>query len=159
MRLLPLAIALTILLALFLAVHTITSSSPVPEAARGRAAAAGDRDARGGNPSDLTGRIPPRQVTPLRASRSRTPEPHGPFWKWVASAHALRVANCESNGNPRAVSRTGKYRGKWQMDADFWRTYGGLKYAPRPDLATESEQDRVAYNGWLARGWQPWSCR
>lgn len=102
---------------------------------------------------------PPRPAKSPRATRSRTSEPHGPFWKWVASEHARRVANCESGGDPRAVSRTGKYRGKWQMDADFWRTYGGLRYASRPDLATESDQDRVAYAGWLARGWQPWSCR
>ena len=31
------------------------------------------------------------------------------------------------------------------MDATFWRVYGGLKYAPRPDLATCHEQNLVAY--------------
>jgi hypothetical protein len=45
------------------------------------------------------------------------------------------------------------------MDADFWETYGGLKYASRPELASETEQDAVAYRGWLARGWQPWECK
>ncbi len=57
------------------------------------------------------------------------------------------------------MSSTGKYRGKWQMDADFWQTYGGLQYASRPDAASEAEQDAVAYRGWQARGWQPWECR
>lgn len=45
------------------------------------------------------------------------------------------------------------------MDADFWKTYGGLQYASRPEMASEQEQDAVAYRGWLARGWQPWTCR
>jgi hypothetical protein len=72
----------------------------------------------------------------------------------------LAVARCESYPDgPRAVSLTGKYRGKWQMDASFWRTYGGLSFAETPERATEVEQDLVAYRGYLARGWEPWTCR
>jgi len=65
---------------------------------------------------------------------------------------------CESGGDYSVHSRTGKYRGAWQMDSDFWRSYKGLQYASRPDLATPHEQDLVAYRGWKSRGWQPWAC-
>lgn len=78
---------------------------------------------------------------------------------WRTSRAYRIVRHCESTDNYRAVSRTGKYRGGWQMDAPFWATYGGLAYASRPELATPLEQDLVAYAGYLARGWRPWSCR
>ncbi len=76
---------------------------------------------------------------------------------WAASAKAVAVAQCESRGNPLSVSASGKYQGKWQMDDSFWRSYGGLEFASDPQYATEAQQDEVAYRGWLARGWQPWS--
>lgn len=77
---------------------------------------------------------------------------------WAASPKAVAVARCESGGSPTAVNRTGKYQGKWQMDDSFWRSYGGLAFASDPQYASEAQQDEVAYRGWLARGWSPWSC-
>lgn len=68
--------------------------------------------------------------------------------------HAL--AKCESSNQPTQTSATGKYRGLYQMDADFWRSYGGLEYALRPDLATPAEQTTVAARGYAARGRSPW---
>jgi hypothetical protein len=76
---------------------------------------------------------------------------------WANSATARRVAARESGGNCRAVSPSGKYRGKWQMDASFWRSYGGRAYAATPDRASCAQQDVVAHRGWVARWWQPWS--
>ena len=35
------------------------------------------------------------------------------------------IAYCESKGNPRAVSSTGKYRGLFQFDYRTWATVGG----------------------------------
>lgn len=75
---------------------------------------------------------------------------------WAHSSFAVKVANCESGGNPRAVN--GIYHGKWQMDHDFWRSYGGLRFASDPLYATEAQQDWVAWRGWKARGWEPWQC-
>lgn len=87
---------------------------------------------------------------------------------WAHSRAAYLVSNCESgdrsapdvgsryNGN--ASLRDRAYSGKWQMDADFWATYGGLAYANNAADASESAQDGVAYRGFLARGWQPWEC-
>lgn len=74
---------------------------------------------------------------------------------------ALRIVACETGRtwNPRIVSRSGKYRGLWQANADFWRSYGGHAYAPRADQATVEQQTAVAWRGFKARGWSPWrSC-
>ena len=81
------------------------------------------------------------------------------FEVWITSPTAIRVIKKESKGNCKAVGAKGKYRGKWQMNAGFWKTYGGLEFAPQADLATCEQQDQVAYRGWLARGWQPWGIK
>jgi hypothetical protein len=44
------------------------------------------------------------------------------------------------------------------MDADFWATYGGRRFAQSADYASRYQQDVVAYAGYRARGWQPWTC-
>lgn len=75
---------------------------------------------------------------------------------WASSWTATKIAFYESRDNCKAVGQHGYYRGKWQMDPSFWATYGGLKFAKRPDLATCSQQDIVAYNGWVSRHYQPW---
>ena len=36
-----------------------------------------------------------------------------------------RIAQCESGGNPRAVSPGGQYRGKYQFSRTTWRAIGG----------------------------------
>ncbi len=77
---------------------------------------------------------------------------------WAASPKARAVIACESSNRPTAVSRTGKYRGLWQMDTDFWASYGGLSIAARPDLASRAGQNYVAYRGFISRGWTPWEC-
>jgi hypothetical protein len=64
-----------------------------------------------------------------------------------------RIAKCESGGNPRAVSRTGRYRGKYQFSMDAWRAYGGHG---DPAKASEAEQDRIALRLYRARGTAPW---
>ena len=81
------------------------------------------------------------------------------FDVWISSAAAALVIRKESKGNCLATGARGKYRGKWQVNAGFWRTYGGLEFAPTADQATCDQQDLVAYKGWLARGGQPWGIR
>lgn len=75
---------------------------------------------------------------------------------WVSSWTAKHISYAESRNNCRDVSHDKIHRGKWQMDPDFWATYGGLKFASSPEFATCQEQDQVAYNGWISRHWQPW---
>lgn len=52
-----------------------------------------------------------------------------------------RIARCESGGNPRAVSASGRYRGKYQFSRSTWRAVGGRG---DPVDASEAEQDRRA---------------
>jgi hypothetical protein len=78
------------------------------------------------------------------------------FEVWVKSPTAKYLKKVESSNNCKATGAKGKYQGTWQVDAGFWKTYGGLKYAPKASKATCLEQDLVAYKGWLARGWSPW---
>jgi hypothetical protein len=51
------------------------------------------------------------------------------------------IAECESHGDPRAISAGGTYRGKYQFSFSTWRSVGGKG---DPAAATETEQDRRA---------------
>jgi hypothetical protein len=75
---------------------------------------------------------------------------------WVSSPHAKAVVKRESGGNCKAVSPSGLYRGKWQLSAGFWKSYGGTRYASKADQASCAQQDTVAYRGWVASWWRPW---
>jgi hypothetical protein len=78
------------------------------------------------------------------------------FEVWVNSPTAKYLKKVESNNNCKSTGGKGKYQGTWQVNAGFWKTYGGKKYASKASKATCMEQDLVAYKGWLARGWSPW---
>jgi len=78
------------------------------------------------------------------------------FEVWVESPTTKYLKKVESNNNCKSTGGNGKYQGTWQMNAGFWKTYGGKKYASKASKATCMEQDLVAYKGWLARGWSPW---
>lgn len=64
-----------------------------------------------------------------------------------------RIAQCESGGNPRAISKSGRYRGKYQFDRATWKRWGGTG---DPAAAPESVQDRIALKLYRARGTDPW---
>jgi hypothetical protein len=64
-----------------------------------------------------------------------------------------RIAQCESGGNPRAVSADGRYRGKYQFDIATWESLGGTG---DPAEAPESVQDRLAVKLYRQRGTAPW---
>jgi len=65
------------------------------------------------------------------------------------------LAACESNSHWAANTGNGYYGGL-QEDLVFWRRYGGLAYAPRPDLAGRGAQITVAQRGQAAQGWAAW---
>lgn len=65
-----------------------------------------------------------------------------------------RIAQCESGGNPRAVSPDGAYRGKYQFHRSTWRRMGGHG---DPARASEAEQDRRALALYRMSGTSPWS--
>jgi peptidoglycan hydrolase CwlO-like protein len=64
-----------------------------------------------------------------------------------------RIAECESGGNPTAVSASGQYRGKYQFDPGTWRGVGGTG---DPAAASEAEQDRRAALLYAQSGPAPW---
>jgi peptidoglycan hydrolase-like protein with peptidoglycan-binding domain len=64
-----------------------------------------------------------------------------------------RIAQCESGGNPSAVSPGGQYRGKYQFSRATWRALGG---SGDPADAPEWLQDRLALKLYRQRGSAPW---
>ena len=64
-----------------------------------------------------------------------------------------RIAQCESGGNPRALSPGGLYRGKYQFSRDTWRNLGGTG---DPAAAPEWLQDRLALKLYRQAGASPW---
>jgi peptidoglycan hydrolase-like protein with peptidoglycan-binding domain len=57
------------------------------------------------------------------------------------TADLASIAECESGGDPTAVSPGGTYRGKYQFSRATWRAMGG---SGDPAAAPEAEQDRLA---------------
>jgi hypothetical protein len=69
------------------------------------------------------------------------------------SSKLEQIAQCESGGNPQAVSPDGQYRGKYQFDRSTWESLGG---SGDPAAAPESEQDRLAAQLYQQRGTSSW---
>lgn len=94
----------------------------------------------------------PRETprSPVTASKPRPrANPHG-----VTTGVSAwdRIAACESGGNWSTNTGNG-YFGGLQMTMTFWRSYGGLAYAERPDLASREAQITVAER---AGSYAPW---
>jgi peptidoglycan hydrolase-like protein with peptidoglycan-binding domain len=64
-----------------------------------------------------------------------------------------KIAACESGGNPAAISRDGRYRGKYQFTRATWRSLGGTG---DPAKAAEATQDSLAAKLYALRGRAPW---
>lgn len=64
-----------------------------------------------------------------------------------------RIADCESGGDPAAVSPDGRFRGKYQFLRSTWKAHGGKG---DPAKAPEAEQDRIAAELFKAQGAKPW---
>jgi peptidoglycan hydrolase-like protein with peptidoglycan-binding domain len=64
-----------------------------------------------------------------------------------------KIADCESGGNPAAVSPSGQYRGKYQFSQETWESLGGTG---DPAEADESVQDTYAAGLYQQRGLAPW---
>ena len=70
-----------------------------------------------------------------------------------AAATLERIAECESDGDPAAVSADGVHRGKYQFDQSTWEGLGGTG---DPAAAPEAEQDARAAQLLAERGTAPW---
>jgi peptidoglycan hydrolase-like protein with peptidoglycan-binding domain len=70
-----------------------------------------------------------------------------------SSPQLERIAQCESSGNPAAVSAGGTYRGKYQFSRETWRELGGQG---DPAAAPESVQDQMAAKLMQTQGRSAW---
>lgn len=70
-----------------------------------------------------------------------------------AAATLARIAECESGGDPAAVSADGVYRGKYQFTRSTWKAMGG---SGDPAAAPEAEQDQRAAALLAEQGTSPW---
>jgi hypothetical protein len=70
-----------------------------------------------------------------------------------AAATLARIAQCESGGDPAAVSSDGTYRGKYQFTRTTWAQMGG---SGDPAAAPEAEQDQRAAALLAQQGTAPW---
>jgi hypothetical protein len=91
--------------------------------------------------------VPLVQASAPAASPQQTTGPPNSVW--------TRLAACESGGN-WATNTGNHYYGGLQEDLTFWRNYGGMAYASRPDLAPASAQIAVAIRGQAVQGFAAW---
>lgn len=91
--------------------------------------------------------VPTRQPVAPVSSRPFESGTAGSGLNWTA------LAQCESSGNPRAVSPNGKYFGAFQFDLRTWAQYGP---PTRPTSEDYTEQLRRAKLLFAERGRQPW---
>ena len=70
-----------------------------------------------------------------------------------SSSELQKIAQCESSGNPSAVSQDGTYRGKYQFSRETWRELGGTG---DPASAPVSEQDQMAAKLMATQGPSAW---
>lgn len=66
-----------------------------------------------------------------------------------------KVAACESS-NRWNINTGNGYYGGLQFGQPTWEDFGGLKYAPRADLATKAEQIAIAEKTLARQGWNAW---
>jgi peptidoglycan hydrolase-like protein with peptidoglycan-binding domain len=69
------------------------------------------------------------------------------------AAVMAKIAECESGGDPTAVSPSGQYRGKYQFSQETWESLGGTG---DPAEADEGVQDMYAAGLYQQRGLAPW---
>ena len=96
-------------------------------------------------------------VTPARPAVQRVgakPGTQVPPMSKTATWDAL--ASCESSGNWAIDTGNGFYGGV-QFNQETWERHGGLRYAPRADLATREEQIAIAEVTQAWQGWGAWS--
>jgi hypothetical protein len=115
-----------------------------------RAAVKRFQRAHGLSPDGVAG---PQTLAALGLATDDKAASEGPAAPPVADGTLARIAQCESGGDPRAVSTDGTYRGKYQFDRTTWKQMGG---DGDPADAPEAEQDRIAAKLLAQRGTTPW---
>jgi peptidoglycan hydrolase-like protein with peptidoglycan-binding domain len=109
------------------------------------------RSFQGSNGLVVDGIVGPQTLAELGLSAGSATESKQPSAS--GSGVLARIAECESAGEPTAISPDGRYRGKYQFSRATWRAMGG---SGDPAKAPEAEQDRLAAALLAARGTSPW---
>ena len=95
-------------------------------------------------------------VTPARPSVLRIGAKPGTAVPPVSNGATWdALAACESGGNWAINTGNGFYGGV-QFEQNTWERHGGLRYAPRADLATREEQLAIAEVTRARQGWGAW---
>ena len=89
----------------------------------------------------------------LRALGLTARDSSAPVRSRDAATVLARIAQCESGGDPTAVSADGRYFGKYQFRKATWRAVGGTG---NPAAAPEAEQDQRAAILYRREGTAPW---
>jgi uncharacterized protein YabE (DUF348 family) len=105
-----------------------------------------------------TGRLPVANVviTPARDGVLRVgAKPGTEVPPVINGAQWDTLSRCEAGGNWAVNTGNGFYGGV-QFDQNTWERQGGLRYAPRADLATREEQIAIAEVTRARQGWGAW---
>jgi resuscitation-promoting factor RpfB len=105
-----------------------------------------------------TGRLPVANVVvaPARDGVTRIgAKPGTEVPPVVNGAQWDALSRCEAGGNWAINTGNGFYGGV-QFDQNTWERQGGLRYAPRADLATREEQIAIAEVTRARQGWGAW---
>ena len=105
-----------------------------------------------------TGRLPVANVviTPARDGVLRVgAKPGTEVPLIIDGAQWDALSRCEAGGNWAINTGNGFYGGV-QFDQNTWERQGGLRYAPRADLATREEQIAIAEVTRARQGWGAW---
>jgi len=99
------------------------------------------------------GRLSPETLVALGVVGRAARAPQAPAPPANAAGLLATIAQCESGGDPTAVSADGQYRGKYQFLISTWKGLGGTG---DPAAAPEAEQDQRAAALLAAEGTKPW---
>jgi uncharacterized protein YabE (DUF348 family)/transposase len=95
-------------------------------------------------------------VTPARPTVQRVGAKPGTQVPPVSNAATWdALASCESSGN-WAINTGNGFFGGVQFNQRTWEGHGGLRYAPRADMATREEQIAIAEVTRARQGWGAW---
>ena len=105
-----------------------------------------------------TGRLPVAShvIAPAREAVVRVGTKPGTELPAVANGEIWdAISRCEAGGN-WAINTGNGYYGGVQFDQSTWERNGGLRFAPRADLASREEQIAVAQVTQARQGWGAW---
>ncbi len=135
--------------------HEADAERAVVDARRAKAAAVQAAAARAAAPKPQP--VPAAVPRPVAAQAAAPAPVEAPRPSMAGSGPTdeqwARLRQCESSGNYRAVSPSGRYRGAYQFDLRTWESVGGTG---DPAAAPPEEQDlraRILYERRGARAW------